>query len=367
LGGGADEVSDAVEQGHVVMTQLPVRKPGDTTAPLEERATAERAVFDGELERTTLTGTVQVSNGTSVLWADRVVTEQQTGDVAADGSVKASYGQAGSSDEPVHVLAARAELKHESQIATFHGTAGTPARLWQGASQVDAPVLQFEQKQRRLLAHGEGQGAPMSVHTVLVSGGSSGSSAKTDGARPKVAPGKLIGGGKADVVRVVSRELVYSDEARKAEFTGGVEVESRDGSMRGQEVVVYLQPAGTGRGSSANGGKEDGVKTSTASAAGGSGFMAGSVERMVMSGHIDMEQPGRRATGEQLVYTASDGLFVLTGIPTVLPKVTDDQRGTVTGTSLRFHSGDDNVVVSNGGENGAGQRVRTETRVKNKQ
>jgi lipopolysaccharide export system protein LptA len=95
--------------------------------------------------------------------------------------------------------------------------------------------------------------------------------------------------------------------------------------------------------------------------------MAGSVERMVMSGHIEMEQPGRRATGEQLVYTATDGLFVLTGTPAVLPKVTDDQRGTVTGTSLRFHSGDDNVVVSNGGENGAGQRVRTETRVKNKE
>ena len=179
-GGGADEVSDAVEQGHVVMTQLPVRKPGEATAPLEERATAERAVFDGELERTILTGNVQVSNGTSVLWADRVTMEQQTGDAAADGAVKASYGQAGSTEEPVHVLAARAELKHDSQIATFHGVAGTPARLWQGASQVDAPVLQFEQKQRRLLAHGEGQGAPMAVHTVLVSGGASGTPAKID-------------------------------------------------------------------------------------------------------------------------------------------------------------------------------------------
>jgi lipopolysaccharide export system protein LptA len=370
--GAADEVSDAVEQGHVVMTRLPLRKQGEATAPLEERATAERAVFDGGLERTTLTGNVQVSDGTSVLWADRVMTEQQTGDAVAEGSVKASYRQAGSADEPVHVLAARAELKHDSQIATFHGAAGSPARLWQGASQVEAPVLQFEQKKRRLLAHGEGQGAPMAVHTVLVSGGSSGysgSSAKAEAPRPKAAPGRLIAGGRADVVRVASRELVYSDETRKAEFTGGVEVESRDGSMRGQQVVVYLQPAQTGAGkaSSLNSGKADGIKASPASVAGGGGFMAGSVERMVATGHIDMEQPGRRATGEQVVYTASDGMFVLTGTPTVLPKVMDDQRGTVTGTSLRFHSGDDNIVVSNGGENGAGERVRTETRVKNKQ
>jgi lipopolysaccharide export system protein LptA len=238
-------------------------------------------------------------------------------------------------------------------------------------------VLQFEQKQRRLLAHGEGQGSPMAVHTVLVNGGSGAAagtsakpetSAKADGSRPKGAPGKLISGGRADVVRVASRELVYSDEARKAEFTGGVDVESRDGSMRGQQVVVYLQTAQTGAGkaSSLQSGKADGVKT-PASAAGGGGFMAGSVERMVASGHIDLEQPGRRATGEQVVYTASDGMFVLTGTPTVLPKVTDDQRGTVMGTSLRFHSGDDNIVVSNGGENGTSERVRTETRVKNKQ
>jgi lipopolysaccharide export system protein LptA len=369
-GQGADEVSDASEQGHVVMTELPVRKPGDATAPAEERVTAERAVYDGELERTTLTGNVQLSDGTSVLWADRVVTEQQTGDAIADGSVKASYGQTGSAEEPAHVLASRAELKHDSQVATFHGVAGRPARLWQGASQVDAPVLVFEQKQKRLLAHGEGTGAPMAVHTVLVSGGSSASATKGEVAKPRAAAGKVSAeGGKTDVVRVASRELVYSDEARKAEFTGGVEVQSKDGSMRAQQVVAYLQPTqrdGVGK-TPAKDGEGDGRKAIAAPADGGIGSIGGSVERMVATGHVDMQQPGRRATGEQLVYTASDGTYVLTGTTAALPKVIDDQRGTVTGTSLQFHSGDDNVVVSNGGESGAGQRVRTETRVKNKQ
>jgi lipopolysaccharide export system protein LptA len=190
---------------------------------------------------------------------------------------------------------------------------------------------------------------------VLVSSGASGFSAKADGSKPPAGSGaKTVFGGKTDVFRVASRELVYSDEARKAEFTGGVDVESKDGSMRGQQVVVYLQPAQTGG-------------TGKTSVTGGGGFMSGSVERMVASGHVEMEGPGRRANGEQLVYTASDGVFVLTGTPTLPPKVVDNQRGTVTGTSLRFHSGDDNVLVSNGGESGAGQRVHTETRVKNKQ
>ncbi len=358
---GTDEISNATEEGHVVMTQLPAKKPGDAAAPVEERVTAQRAIYDGGLERTTLTGDVQVSDGTSVLWADRVVTEQQTGDATADGSVKASYGQPGSS-EPVHVLATRAEMKHDSQVAKFYGVPGKPARLWQGASQVDAPVLEFEQKQRRLLAHGEGQGAPMAVHTVLVGGGAP---TKTNGSKV----GKPGGGaGKTDVVRVMSRELVYSDEARRADFTGGVQVDSADGSMRGQQVVVYLQAAAAKGPQTGNaiGGAPTGDKKASGATAGG-GFMGGSVERVVASGHIEMQQPGRRATGEQVVYTASDGMFVLTGTATALPKVVDDLQGTVTGTSLRFHAGDENVVVSNVGESGAGQRVRTETRVKNKQ
>src|SRR5207248_1663462 len=142
----------------------------------------------------------------------------------------------------------RAELKRDSQIATFHGVAGTPARLWQGASQVDAPVLQFEQKQRRLLAHGERQGAPMAVHTVLVSRGYFSSPSKADVARTKGRLGEPSAGAKIEVIRVASRELVYSDEARKAEFTGGVEVASADGKMRGQQTVIFLQPARTAGG-----------------------------------------------------------------------------------------------------------------------
>lgn len=372
---GEDEVSDATEQGHVVMTKLPAGKPGDGAAPVEERITAERAVYEhgtGELERTTLTGNVQVSDGTNVLWADRV-TEQQNGDATADGSVKASYGQTGNANEPAHVQAARAELKHDSEIATFHGVPGKPARLWQGSSQVDAPVLQFDRKQRGLLARGEGQGAPMAVHAVMVKNQLAGTSATPDTVKPEGVVKRVAktGATGTDVIRVASRELTYSDATRKAEFTGGVDVQSGDGSMKAEQVVVYLQPATTGgtqKAPEANGGgKVNRTKTSFSPLADGNGFMGGKLEKMVASGRIQIEQPGRQATGEQLVYTASDEMYVLTGTAAALPRVVDDQRGTVTGTSLRFHSGDDNIVVSNGGENGAGQRVRTETRVKNKQ
>jgi lipopolysaccharide export system protein LptA len=362
VGQGGQQIATAVQQGHLVMVSTPARKSGDTAPPGEQRATAEKAVYDGATERVTLTGGVQVSDAGSVLWADKMSMEQQTGDGVAEGSVKASYVQpnsgpqgttAGSQQDVVHVMSSRAEFKRAADLAIFYGEAGKRARLWQGGSQVEAPVLQFEQKARRLVAHGAGQGAPMAVHAVFVNSGAG----KTDASAPKTDGAKAGVGqdvGRAQVVRVSSRELTYSDEARRAEFSGGVLVENADSRMRGEQATVYLQAA-----PSAGAKPVAGTKTAVPS-----GMMGGSVERIVATGQIEIQQPGRRATGTQLVYTASDGMFVLTGTTAAPPKVVDDVRGTVTGASLRFHSGDESVVVSNDGSGGAGHRVRTETQVK---
>jgi lipopolysaccharide export system protein LptA len=346
-GGATDEISSAVQEGNVAMTQTPVSKPGDAKAPQSQKATAARAVYDGASQKLTLTGDVQLAEAGSVLWADRVVLEQTTGDAEADGAVKASYQLSGKESAPVHVLAARGIFTHDAGLAMFYGVAGKPVRLWQGSSQVEAPVIQFDQKKKDLVAHGTGQGDAMAVHTVLVSA----RSAKA-GAKP--------GSGKTEVVRVASRELTYSDATRQAEFSGGVQVDSVDGRMRAQDAVVYLQAAqkpGAGAAS---------AKKVLPASAGASGFMGGGVERIVATGHIRIDQPGRRVTGERAVYTASDGMFVMTGTAAAPPQLVDDVQGTVTGTSLRFHTGDESVMVSNGVSSGVEgkPRVRTETRVK---
>jgi lipopolysaccharide export system protein LptA len=361
-GQGGEQIATAVQQGNLVMVSTPAKKPGETNTPGEQRATAEKAIYEGATERVTLTGGVQVTDAGSVLWADKMMLEQQTGDGVAEGSVKASYVQpnsgtqtvaSGSQQDVVHVMASRAEFKRATDLAIFYGDAGRQARLWQGGSQVEAPVLQFERKARRLVAHGAGQGAPMAVHAVFVNSGAG----KTDSSKAGAvtSAGKTSVGqemGKAQVVRVSSRELVYADETRRAEFTGGVLVETSDSRMRGDQATVYLQAA-------------QGTKpASGAKAAAPVGMMGGSIERIVATGQIEIEQTGRRATGTQLVYTASDGMFVLTGTSAAPPKVVDDVRGTVTGASLRFHAGDESVVVSSDGSSGAGQRVRTETQVR---
>jgi len=335
-----EQIATAVQQGNVVMTRRPAPKPG--VAVDVQRATAQRAVYDGESEKTTLSGGVELSDTSGVLWADHVTMDRTSGDSAAEGGVKASYRQSAQS-EVVHVLAQRAELKRASDQTLFYGVAGKPARLWQGGSQVEAPVLEFRQKERSLIARGFGQA--MSVHTVLVGGSLS-------GGEKKAAPDSGVRSPR--VVRVGSREMVYLDAKREANFTGGVLVESADGTMRGQQATAFLQPATTEKA-----GEKKASSTATQAA-----FLGGSVERVVVTGDIRMEQPGRSATGEQLVYTADDGMFVLTGTPGSPPKVVDETRGTVTGAELRFRTGDESIVISNGANKGEGPRVHTETRVK---
>lgn len=344
---GGNQIASAMQVGNVVMTRRTVTKPG--AAPDVQHATTQRAVYAGDTEKVTLTGGVELSDASGTLWADHGVMDRVSGDATVEDGVKASYRQSAQS-EVVHILAQRAELKKAEDQAVFYGDAGRPARLWQDGSQVEAPVLEFAQKQRRLVAHDAAPGATMAVHTVLVSGNRQ--TERKPPADKASAPEALRGQG---VVRVASREMTYSDEKREADFTGGVQVESKDGMMRGQQAIAYLQPATAEKSVAKSGTVKTGQQES---------LFGGSVEKVVVTGQIRMDQPGRRATGDQLVYTAADGLFVLTGSPGAQPKVVDAAQGTVTGTELRFHSGDESIVISNGANNSEGPRVHTETRVK---
>ena len=72
---------------------------------------------------------------------------------------------------------------------------------------------------------------------------------------------------------------------------------------------------------------------------------AGEIDKMDARGRVHLEQPRRKGDGEHLLYTASDGKFVLTGRPGNLPSIFDAEQGTVTGNSLTFFSHDDRVLV----------------------
>ena len=170
---------------------------------------------------------------------------------------------------------------------------------------------------------------------MLVSAGKTGK-AGTD-------QGKGTGKPGADsVIRMRSGELHYSEAERLARFSrgavGAVTAETNLGNGAASTVVadeadVNLQAAGG-----------HGLATRTG------------VEKITATGHVSVNWPGRRGTGERLVYLDEDGSFTLTGSSAQPPRITDQAHGTVTGSALVFHSHDESVAVE-----GDGGKTVTET------
>jgi lipopolysaccharide export system protein LptA len=358
---GSVEIASAVQQGNVIIDRrLPAKRGSPDTGPEVQHAIAREASYDADSDRMTLTDGVQMSDASSTIWASRVVMDQDSGDAKADGSVKVNYAQSGTA-EPVHILAARAEMNHDAGRAVFYGSDSSKgtnglARMWQagvggqGGSQIEAPVLVLEQssdgRQRRLIARAETPAEQGTVHAVLVS-----------------EPRARNGANKTphqDVVRITSSQMVYSDAERQAEFTGGVRVLDGDGDLRARQAMVYLEPPTVAQPVA----KPLNARPTTDRTLAATGVPGGKVQRIVATQSVVITQPGRRATGERLVYTAIDQMFVLTGTLGNAPKVVDAQQGTTTGALLRFHSGDNSVMVSGSDGDAPAQKVHTETRVK---
>jgi lipopolysaccharide export system protein LptA len=334
--GGEAQIQSATVEGHVVLTQTPVGKPG-APPPATLRATAGRADYAGVGEWLHLTVNPRVEDGAIQLTADKVDVSRASGDAFAHGNVKASWinVSAASSGQPgrpaggvalgglgpTHIVAAEAQLHQATNEATFRGQ----ARLWQQANSVAAPVIVLDRERQTLVARTTDAAEP--VRAVLLSAG---------GATPGKDAAKTS---QPSVIRVRGGDLKYSDAERKAVMRSGVlgkvAAETGTATSSSDEIEVVLRPSGK-----------------TASKDGGQA----QVDHMTARGHVVLISQGRRGTGEQLVYTGATGEYVLTGTAAMPPRMTDPARGTVTGEALIFRGNDDSVRVE-----GSGQKTVTKT------
>ena len=382
-GSGKSEISSLVEIGHVVLIQDPpiqapppasqtahppaasAQKASASIAPSGIRATSNRADYDGATEILHLTGSPRVHDGAMDMTANVVDFARASGDAYAHGDVRASWTQssaAGSSNAavpgtsllagnaagasgsagngPIHAVAAEAELHQASQEVVFRGAgaAGMP-RLWQSVNSVSAPTITLNRTKQTLVAEANGAAEP--VRTVLVSQGgmSAAKPEKSNAAKTAKPP-------SPSVIRIRSGELHYSEAERIALFHSGqvgqVTAETTDAggtsTIVSRETEVTLLPAGTHAASQSSN---------------------TSIDSLTAIGHVVIDWPGRHATGEKLVYRSEDGNYRLTGTSVAPPRVTDELQGTVTGSALILHSGDDRVTVE-----GDGGKTVTETRSK---
>ncbi len=270
-------------------------------APRRE-AWAQRAQFATGTDSLTLTGSPRIIEGGITTTASSIRIGRSSSDISAQGDVKTTYSelkpQAGgallATGDPIHVTARSMTAQRASGLARYFD-----ARLWQGANIVQGPIIDFQREPRKVEAHGE------------------------DGHRITTVFVEQDKNGRVTPVNVSAARLTYVDAQRQAHFEGGVVVRGADTVVTADRVDVFLQVRGQN------------LPT-------GSPGTPSHMNHIVASGRVVIQQQTRRATGEKLVYTVSDGKFVLTGGP---PSIFDAERGKITGDSLTFFSRDDRVLV----------------------
>ena len=334
---GASALQSLVQTGHVVVTQHAVASEiaGGQAGrqPQDSHATAARAEFDGTTQKLLLTGSPLVTAPGVQLAAERITLLQTTGDADAQGSVRGTLAQEseGGAGDPVHVTADHATVAGAGGVARFYG-GEKPARMWSSTAQLQASELDLDRAKGTLAA----KAGSRPVQLVLPASAATGKAPATNG--------KVREGG---TVQVTGRDMLMTGTTAQApghiDFSDDVRVISAGSDLRANHVVATLKP---------NVKVEGSQKKSAVSAMNG-----GSIESILATGEVRLQQPGRTGTGDRLLYTESDSRYQLTGSPAVPPTIVDSLRGNITGTTLIFHGGDDSVEVA--GE--AGRRVHTET------
>ncbi|HST77172.1 MAG TPA: LptA/OstA family protein, partial [Verrucomicrobiae bacterium] len=270
----------------------------------QRTATADRAHYDPADESFTLTGSPRIVDSGMAITANSIHLSRKTGNALARGDVKTTYNDLKSqpggamlaSAEPVHVTGTSVTASQGGGTAHY-----TAARLWQGQNIVEAPSLTFDKSRRSLQAQADRTGRVTSVF---------------------VSPQK---NGNSTPVNVVSDRLSYVDSERKAVFSGNVRLRGEEFTMTADTVQVLL--AARDQGGNKNGNQLD---------------------HIVAQGDIVIQQPGRKANGNQLVYTAQEQKFVLTGAPGKKPSIFDAERGQISGDSLTFFTHDGRVLIGSG-------------------
>jgi lipopolysaccharide export system protein LptA len=222
---------------------------------------------------------------------------RKSGDISADGNVKSTYsdlkpqpnGALLASGDPIHVTA-RSVVAHKDPGAAVY-TGGV--RLWQQANVVEAPSVEFDRNHRSVEAHASGA---KKVTTTLIQVGSK---------------------GQTKPLTIISGSLTYKDDDNKVHFGDGVVGRVDDMVLTAEQMDAFRE-------------------------AGGASETAAKIDRIVAQTHVVITQPGRKANGELLTYTAADDKFVLSG---GIPSIFDAERGKITGVSLTFFRRDARVLV----------------------
>jgi lipopolysaccharide export system protein LptA len=264
----------------------------------DRRGRAERAVLLSGENLIRLSGEARLWDPTGSLAADRMVMNQDTGDVTAEGNVASTREPepAGkppavlSAGDPLHARARRMQTAGGRRLIRYEGD----VMLWQGGDRIEADFVEINRGEGTLLARGN-------VRSQFFE--------RADKARKRTS---------AVTTLIRAPQLLYSDKTRTARYTGGVSL------IRGGLQVTAAELRGVFA-------TKDG---------------SSELETAYADGEVRIEQsaPGRtrKASGEQAEYTVAEGKVDLAGAPA---EFIDSLRGSSRGRKLTWFADSDRLLV----------------------
>jgi lipopolysaccharide export system protein LptA len=274
------------------------------------KASAERAVLEQTTNKIALTGVARMVDDTGSTAADRILLEQTSGDMTAEGHVsstrlpdksekkkKTTNSSMLEPEEAVQAKADRMTVRDSNTQITYAGN----AIMWQGSNRIQANNIQIDRDDEKLIARGA------VVSTFLDK-----PKEDTDKKKPAKKPSQPL----FTVVRAA--EMIYTDEDKLSYYKGGVELTRPNLKVTSKELRAFLK-------------KDDSSST---------------LEKAYADGDAVIVQKGldrtRRGTGEHLVYDVAEEKVTLEGGS---PLFVDSLKGTTRGQKLTWFSNDDRLIV----------------------
>ncbi len=184
---------------------------------------ADKATYTPADQILVLNGSPRAIDGGMTTTADVLRLNRESGEAFADGNVKTTYsdlkpqpnGALLAASDPIHVTALHMTSKQQPGVAHYTGN----VRLWQGANVLRAPIIDFDQQNRTVVAHAN---TAQSVSSLFV---------------------QQSADGKQTPVDVTADKMTYVDAERRARYTGNVFAKSPTSTISAQQIDIYLKPA----------------------------------------------------------------------------------------------------------------------------
>jgi lipopolysaccharide export system protein LptA len=279
----------------------------------DRQARADRAVLEQTKDLMTLESGARVWDSTGSASADRIVMNQKSGDFTADGHVASTHqpdknGNSSamlSTDEVMQARSQHMTSTDNNQKIHYDGN----AVAWQGANRVEADRLDIDRDGQVMEAHGK-------VRSQFVD---------KDKAKGDAKPGDRVTAkattGTAPIFTIVTApDMVYKEETRVVDYTGGVILKRPDMTVTAKQIRAFLKDA-----------DEDSSLDKT--------FADGTVKIVSTSQKLKRTRTG---TSEHAEYYADEEKVILKDGD---PLLVDSVKGQTRGKQLTWFANDDRLIV----------------------